>query len=110
MLAPIHHLPVEMLAEIFGFYSSCHKDLPLELLWVCGSWRHIALAMPHIWLKVCLSTRTKVEKVAFILDRTAVCPLDVEIDTMAEEFKPKIVSPHDSPPYAGLVLAVMQAK
>src|SRR5258706_15812204 len=110
MVAPIHPLPVERLDEILDFYSSCHKDLPLELLWVCGSWRHIALAMPHIWLKVCLSTRTKVKKVAFILDRTAVCPLDVEIDTMAEEFKPKIVSPHDSPPYAGLVLAVMQAK
>src|SRR5258706_2464613 len=66
--------------------------------------------MPHIWLKVCLSTRTKVKKVDFILDRTAIHPLHVEIDTMAEEFKPKIVSPHDLPLYTGLVLVVMQVK
>src|SRR5258706_14197256 len=110
MVAPIHPLPVERLDEILDFYSSCHKDLPLELLWVCGSWCHIALAMPHIWLKVCLSTRTKVKKVAFILDRTAIHRLDGENDTMAEEFKPKMVIPHDLPPYTGLVLVVTQAK
>src|SRR5258706_5377804 len=109
-LAPIPHVPVEMWAELLCFYSSCHKDLPLELLWVCRSWRRVALAMPHIWSKVCLSTRTKVEKVAFILDRTAIHPLDVEIDTMAEEFKPKIITPHDSPLYTGLVLVATQAK
>jgi hypothetical protein len=110
MLAPIRRLPVEILAEIFDFYSSCHKDLPLRLSWVCRSWRGVALAMPHIWSKVCLSTRTKVEKVAFILDKTAVRPLYVEIDTDIDAFTSKTVSPHESPRYAGLVLAATQAK
>ena len=110
MLAPIHRLPVEKLTEIFSFYSSCHKDLPLELLWVCRSWRGVALTIPHIWSNVCLGTWTKVEKVAFILDRTAVSPLYVEIDTDADAVPFKIVGAHESPQYAGLVLAATQAK
>ena len=106
MSNPIHHLPVETLAAIFIFYSSCYEDSPLELLWVCGFWRAVALATPRIWSKVRLCTWTNVGKVAFILARTVTSPLHVEIDTIADSLMSRT---HKSPRYLGLWEMAMQA-
>ena len=43
--------------------------------------------MPRIWSNVRLCTWTKTEKVEFILERTRVSPLDMEIDTGMDMFK-----------------------
>ena len=106
MITPNHRLPFEILHAIFNFYSSCHKDSPLELLWVCGSWRAIALAMPGIWSKVRLRTWTNVGKVVFILATTATSPLHVEIDV---NLWPSRNSKSLLPRYAGLWQAATEA-
>ena len=107
MIATIQRLPVEILAAVFSFYCPRCKDVPLILLWVCGLWRDVALAMPHIWSNVRLCTYTNVEKIAFILDRTANGPLYVKIATDADLFTSVA---HKSPRYAGLLHAATQGK
>ena len=107
MIATIQCLPVEILAAVFSFYCPRCKDVPLILLWVCRLWCDVALAMPHIWSNVCLCTYTNVEKIAFILDRTANGPLYVEIATGADLF---VSVAHKSPWYTGLLHVAMQGK
>ena len=96
--APIRCLPVEMLAEIFITSISCHAQSRLELMRVCRSWRVVVLTMPRIWSNIRLCTWTKTDKVDFILGRTGVSPLDVEIDTGMDIFK--MVDPNEFKRYA----------
>jgi hypothetical protein len=107
-LAPIRRLPVEMLAEIFVLAISCHSHAPLNLMRVCRSWRAVVLTIPRIWSNLRLCTWTKHDKVAFILERTGVSPLDVEIDTSMDMFK--IVDANEFRRYTGLELAAKEAK
>ena len=107
-LAPIRRLPVEMLAEIFIISISCHAQSRLELMRVCRSWRAVVLTMPRIWANIRLCTWTKTDKVNFILERTGVSPLDVEIDTSMDMFK--MVDTAVFKKYAGLEMAAKEAK
>ena len=107
-LAPIRRLPVEMLAEIFIISISCHAQSRLELMRVCRSWRAVVLTMPRIWANIRLCTWTKTDKVNFILERTGVSPLDVEIDTSMDMFK--MVDTAAFKKYAGLEMAAKEAK
>ena len=107
-LAPIRRLPVELLAEIFIISISFHAQSRLELMRVCRSWRAVVLTMPRIWSNIRLCTWTKTDKVDFILERTGVSPLDVEIDTGMDMFK--MVDPNEFTRYAGLALAAKEAK
>ncbi len=86
-LAPIRRLPVEILAEIFLLEICGNNRPPLELARVSQSWRAVILSMPRMWSTFRLSTWTKAEKIAFILERSGRVPLDVEIDTGADVFK-----------------------
>ena len=52
--APIHRLPVEMLAEIFVLSIFRDTHSPLELMRVRRSWRGVVLTMPRIWSNPCL--------------------------------------------------------
>ena len=79
----------------------------MRLLWVCSLWRNVALAMPDIWLNVRLCTWTSVDKVNFMLERIALSPFHVEINTEADIL---MSGTHKSPRYAGLVHAAKQAK
>jgi hypothetical protein len=106
-LAPIRRLPVEMLAEIFVFSISSHAHTPLELMRVCRKWRAVVLTMPRIWSYLRLCTWTKPDKVKFILERTGVTPLDVEIDPGIDDLK--MVDSNEFRKYAGLELAAKEA-
>ncbi|KIK68001.1 hypothetical protein GYMLUDRAFT_36810 [Collybiopsis luxurians FD-317 M1] len=54
----IHHLPVEILTEIFLFCLSspsekvsvsCSQEMPLVLSFICREWRSLALNTPRLW-------------------------------------------------------------
>ncbi len=107
-LAPIRRLPVEMLAEIFTTSIACHAHSRLELMRACRSWRAMVLTMPCIRSDIRLCTWTKADKIDFILERTGVNPLDVEVDTSVEMLK--MVDTTAFSQYAGLELAAKTAK
>jgi hypothetical protein len=52
----------------------------LELRRVGQSWRAVILSMPRMWSAFRLSTWTKPDKRDFIMARSGIVPLDVEID------------------------------
>ena len=106
-LAPIRRLPMEMLAEIFVLSISSHAHTPLALMRVCRYWRKVVLMTPRVWSYLRLCTWTKPDKVKFILDKTGVTPLDVEIDPGIEILK--VVESIESKKYAGLELAAKEA-
>lgn len=60
--APIHKLPVELLAEIFltAYNESLKEEAESRLLSlitaVCGEWRSVALGVPRLWSVVIIST------------------------------------------------------
>ena len=100
-LSPIRRFPAEMLAEMV--VPPCHTHLPLELMRVRRPWRGVVLTMPHIESNARLRAWTKTEKVEFILERTGVSRLDMEIDTGVDMFK--MVDANEFTRYAGLELA-----
>ena len=105
-LAPIRRLPVEMLAEIFALSISSHAHTPLELMRICRHWRGVVLTMPRIWSYLRLCTWTRPDKVEFILERTGVTPLDVEIDPSIDDVN---VVTNEFRKYAGFELAAKEA-
>lgn len=107
-LAPIRRLPVEILAEIFLLSIRCHAYSPLDLIRVCWRWRTVVLTTPRIWLNLRLHSWTTIDKIEFVLERTWVTPLDVEIDTSMDMFK--LVDENKFRRYAGLERATMEAK
>ena len=105
-LAPIHRLPVEMLAEIFLSSIYCHDRSPSSLMTVCRYWRAVILAIPNIWANVRLSTWTEIDKVRSHLQRTKESLLNVEIDTIADDHK--VV--RGTRKFLGLAVAAEEAK
>jgi len=108
LLVPIHRLPVEMLSEIFLFTIYCHAHSPSGLMCVCRSWRAVILATPNIWANVRLSSWTELDKVRFLLKRTRASLLNVEIDTVADDYK--VASGSGMIKLSGLAVAAMEAK
>lgn len=81
LLAPIHHLPTEMLTEIFTAAITEYGCSALQLTHVCRSWRLILLALSRIWSKFQVGPRTSTGKIECLLERSGRVPLDVELDT-----------------------------
>ena len=84
LLAPIRRLPTEMLAEILTVAIKEYGCSASQLTHVCRSWRLVLLAMPRIWSKVKVGSRTSTEQVECLLGRTGRVTLDVEIDTESD--------------------------
>ena len=86
-LAPIRHLPVEMLAEVFYWAICGNGHPPLALARVNRSWRAVVFSLSRMWSAVHFATWTKVEKIDFILERTGGALLDVDMDMAADIHK-----------------------
>lgn len=59
MLAPIRALPMEVLGNIFQFFTEDGGD-PQTVLWICVSWSRAALSNPQIWSRIRISPETLV--------------------------------------------------
>jgi hypothetical protein len=81
LLAPIRHLPAEILSEIFTLAITEYSCSALHLSHVCRSWRLVLLSVSRFWSKVKTSTWTSPEKIECLLERSRRTTLDVEIDT-----------------------------
>ncbi|KAH7884892.1 hypothetical protein F5I97DRAFT_1514578 [Phlebopus sp. FC_14] len=82
-LAPVSHLPNELLVAIFryglGPPQRC-DSLPFELAvsGVCKAWRTAALTTPDLWTRVFITAKTPIDHIIVYGTRSAMHPLDVE--------------------------------
>lgn len=81
LLAPIRHLPAEILSEIFLVAIIVYGCSALRLMRVCRSWRSVLLTTSRFWSTIQVRTWTRIDFVEFLLERTRRVTLDVEIDT-----------------------------
>ena len=82
-LAPIHRIPTELLAEIFGIVIGCYEDNPFAVMRVCRSWHATVLSMAHVWSQFTVRPWTSHEQIEFLVERTKRVPLDVVVDLNA---------------------------
>ena len=102
---PIHRLPAELLAEIFGIVIDCYEYNPFAIMRVCRSWNATVLNMACVWSRFTVRPWTSQEKIEFLVERTKQVPLDVVVDLNAtrDSFMHSREAKGD---YRGLALAV----
>ncbi|KAJ7187360.1 hypothetical protein C8R46DRAFT_1207311 [Mycena filopes] len=95
-VAPVHRLPVELLAEIFlysivwilgpRFANQFITQQVRSLSHVCAHWRQVAITTPRLWTELLPIKLDKVPTEAFVtglqewLARSAPCPIPVRLN------------------------------
>ncbi|KAF8583160.1 hypothetical protein K439DRAFT_80170 [Ramaria rubella] len=79
-IAPIRHLPLETLSNIFEFCALHDDSAPLPLSRVCRKWKEAATS-PQIWSRIVidLDNPNAQEKAALFLLRSRSTKLDIEL-------------------------------
>ncbi|KAJ7046484.1 hypothetical protein C8F04DRAFT_1387988 [Mycena alexandri] len=92
VIAPVHKLPAELLAEIFRFHCD---PFPFtigkvqSLSHVCGYWRRVAITTPRLWTEVPCIELTETPTDAYVagvkewVDRSAPLPIHVRLSCRA---------------------------
>ncbi|KDQ15875.1 hypothetical protein BOTBODRAFT_31333 [Botryobasidium botryosum FD-172 SS1] len=83
--APVHRLPIELLARIFEFATTgsnhsngtLFRDVGMVISWVCKVWRGVALHTPTLWTNI---DALSAVHTSIFLERSKGAPLDVTID------------------------------
>ena len=89
------YLPSELLTEIFLYSIDSNQMKSGHLASVCGYWRSVITAMPHLWSTLRVGTWTETERVATWLQRAY--PKKVAIDAQRDR-----ESPSKAPSFAAL--------
>ncbi|KAJ7601143.1 hypothetical protein C8J56DRAFT_27246 [Mycena floridula] len=95
ILAPIRHLPREMLREIFVSCLPANKatdiaitDAPLLLGRVCRSWRELTMSTPQLWASIHvrftenlepITVQRRCDEAQIWIGRSGICPLTVKV-------------------------------
>ena len=107
LLAPIRRLPVEILSEILMFAILVNECSALRMMHVCQSWRVTLMTMSRVWSTIQVRTWTRADLVEFLLERTKMVTVDVNIDTDSDS---GLYISHRSRSFAALAIVAETSK
>ncbi|KAJ6504434.1 hypothetical protein DFH09DRAFT_290191 [Mycena vulgaris] len=121
LISPVRRLPLDIIQEIFTACMPTHRncvmsarEAPVLLGRICGSWRTLSLATPHLWASLHLvearrpfpssnpqsyalfeaKLTQRLETAKVWLGRSGQCPLSISLDSPAEQWG----TPQEPPP------------
>ena len=81
LVAPIMRLPVEILADIFGFTLALQLCARVRLMLVCQYWQDVVCRLGSCWSSLTLGKWTDSARVSAVLQRAGMRPLEITIKT-----------------------------